>query len=222
MVNAYFNNFTNTSEQNLFEDLIVEAIDIHAYPFYFLPRTLGNKSEIYGEDSLSTYDTALTLDCYIKSFDNYEGDGTFLSKFNLEIRDQLTLSAARRTFAQQVTSALPDLIRPREGDLIYAPMLKRMFIIKFVNNNALFYQLGKLYTWDIVTEMWEYSNERFATGIAEIDELEDTYSVANVYANTAYEQAMDDVFATNQEFNEFNNEENLIDWNSLDPFSSRS
>jgi len=221
MANPYFNHFNNTSEQNLYEDLIVETISMYAYPIYYLPRTLEDKSEVYGEDGLSTYNKAYVLDVYIKSFDNYEGDGTFLSKFNLEIRDQLTVSLARRHFTDRVTSQ-NQAVRPKEGDLLYSPMMKRMFVIKYVNNTAAFYQLGKLYTWDLAADVWEYSNERFNTGVAEIDALEDRYTVANVYSNTAYEAAMSDVFATNQEFNEINNDIDLIDWSSTDPFSQRS
>lgn len=221
MANPYFNHFNQASEQNLFEDLIVESISMNAYPIYFLPRTLEAKSEVYGEDNLSTYNTAILLDVYIKSFDNYEGDGSFLSSWNLEIRDQITVALARRHFTSAVTTTHPELTRPKEGDLLYSPMMSKMFVIKYVNNTATFYQLGKLYTWDLAADVWEYSNERFNTGVAQIDALEDQYTVSNVYANTAYEAAMDDVFATNQEFNEINNSLDLLDWSSTDPFSRR-
>lgn len=221
MANPYFNHFNQQSEQNLYEDLIVEAINMHALPLYFIPRTLEAKNEVYGEDNLSTYNNAIVLDVYLKNFDSYEGDGTFLSKFNLEIRDSITVSIARRTFENTITSQLPNLLRPKEGDLLYSPMMKRMFVIKFVNNTAAFYQAGKLYTWDVSADVWEYSNERFNTGVPEIDNLEQQYTVSNVYSNTAYEEAMSDVFATNQEFNEIDEALNLVDWTSTDPFSER-
>jgi hypothetical protein len=72
-------------------------------------------------------------------------------------------------------------------------------------------------TWDIVCEVWEYSNERFDTGVDEIDAIESQYSVANVYSNTAYEEAMLDVYAQNQEFQEAGT--SVVDWTSVDPFS---
>ena len=65
--------------------------------------------------------------------------------------------------------------------------------------------------------MWEYSNERFETGVEEIDSIEDRYSVSNVYSNNAYEAAMSDVFATNQEFQE--DGADIVDWSTIDPFS---
>jgi hypothetical protein len=184
---------------------------------YYLPRTLVTKDDIYGEDKLSTYNDLFEFDMYIKSFDSYEGDGTFLSKFNLEVRDSATFSIARRSFGNEIASQRPDIQRPREGDLVYSTMMKRMFVIKFVNPNSIFYQMGDLQIWDISCDVWEYSNERFNTGNAEIDAIEEKYSVSNVPNETAYEAAMLDVFATNQEFQQEG--AGIIDWSNVDPFS---
>lgn len=218
MPSVYFDNFNNYSEQSLIDDLVVESLSIYGHTVYYLPRSIVKKDEIWTEDSLSYYSDAFEFDMYIKSFDSYEGDGTFLSKFNLEIRDQITLTVARRAFGAEISSQRPDIQRPREGDLVYSTMMKRIFVIKYVNNSAIFYQLGDLQTWDIVCEVWEYSNERFNTGVDEIDAIEQKYSVADVYSNTAYEAAMSDIFAQNQEFQEAG--ENVVDWSSVDPFSN--
>lgn len=220
MPNLFFNNFDSYSEQSLVEDLVTECLSMFGHTVYYLPRTLVKKDEIWAEDSLSYYQSAYAFDMYIKSYDSYEGDGTFLSKFNLEVRDQITFTVARRMFGNEIASERPDIQRPREGDLVYSTMLKRIFVIKFVNNNAVFYQMGDLQVWDIVCDVWEYSNERFATGVDEIDYIETKYSVSNVYSNTAYETAMSDVFAQNQEFQEEG--ESIIDWSSVDPFSQGS
>lgn len=218
--NFYFNNFTNSMEQDLIESLIVESISIYGHAIYYVIRTLIKKDELYGEDSLSEYNNAYNFDMYIKSYDSYEGDGTFLSKFNLEIRDQVTFVVARRTFANEIgTQEFID--RPREGDLIYSPMMRRLFVIKYVNNSPIFYQMGSLQTWECVCEVFEYSNEKFNTGVAEIDAIEDKYSFAGsgntVLSNTQYESALSDVFATNQEIQEEGAD--IIDWSRIDPFS---
>lgn len=218
--NFYFNNFTNSMEQDLIESLIVESISIYGHAIYYVIRTLVKKDELYGEDSLSEYNNAYNFDMYIKSYDSYEGDGTFLSKFNLEIRDQVTFVVARRTFANEIgTQEFID--RPREGDLIYSPMMRRLFVIKYVNNSPIFYQMGSLQTWECVCEVFEYSNEKFNTGVAEIDAIEDKYSFAGsgntVLSNTQYESALSDVFATNQEIQEEGAD--IIDWSRIDPFS---
>ena len=218
MTSVFFNNFNSYSEQTLIEDLITESLSIYGHTVYYLPRKIVKKDEIYSEDILSTYDEAYEFDMYLKSYDSYEGDGTFLSKFNLEIRDQVTFTIARRSFGNEIAAVRPDIQRPREGDLVYSTMMKRIFVIKYVNNSAIFYQMGDLQTWDIVCEVWEYSNERFRTGNAEIDQIEEKYSVSNVFDEEKYEEAMDNVFASNKEFQD--ESAGIIDWSETDPFSS--
>jgi hypothetical protein len=217
MPSVYFDNFNNYGEQDLIESLVVESISIYGHTVYYLPRTLVTKDDIYGEDKLSTYNELFEFDMYIKSFDSYEGDGTFLSKFNLEIRDSATFSIARRSFGNEIAAQRPDIQRPREGDLIYSTMMKKMFVIKYVNQTAIFYQMGDLQIWDISCDVWEYSNERFTTGNPEIDSIEELYSVANVTDENVFEAAMLDVFATNKEFQEEGS--GILDWSNVDPFS---
>jgi len=217
MPSVYFDNFNNYGEQDLIESLVVESISIYGHTVYYLPRTLVTKDDIYGEDKLSTYNEVFEFDMYIKSFDSYEGDGQFLSKFNLEVRDSATFSIARRSFGNEIAAQRPDIQRPREGDLVYSTMMKKMFVIKYVNQTAIFYQMGELQIWDISCDVWEYSNERFSTGNAEIDAIEEKYSVANVTNDNAYENAMLDVFETNVEFQQEG--AGIIDWSNVDPFS---
>ena len=65
---------------------------------------------------------------YIKNVEGFEGEGDFLSRFGLEIRDQITFTVSQRRFDDMVSgySGLPagqsDYARPREGDLIYFPL----------------------------------------------------------------------------------------------------
>lgn len=237
--NFYFNNFTNSMEQSLIEDLMIESISIYGHSVYYCPRTLIAKDDIYGEDAISEYNSSYLIDMYIRSYDNYEGDGTFLSKFNLEIRDQMTFTIARRTFYNEIgTQAL--LERPQEGDLIYSPMTGRIMIIKYVNNTPIFYQMGALQVWDLVCEMWEYSSERLNTGIWDIDEIERKFSINEhdfgVLTNDGYtivdnngfpivqgqfnfDQQNQDVFADNDEIDTENNLYDIVDWTQRDPFS---
>lgn len=218
--NFYFNNFENSMEQDLIESLIVESIAIYGHSIFYCPRTLVKKDEIYGEDYLSEYNTAYNTDMYIRSYDAYEGDGSFLSKFNLEIRDQIRFVVANRTFARDVAN-YDTMIRPREGDLIFSPMMKRLFVIKYVDNKPVFYQMGALQMYELTCEVFEYSNESLNTGIPEIDVIETEYSFAGqgntVISNTAYEDALSDVYATNQEFQ--TDGAAIIDWTHIDPFS---
>lgn len=136
---------------------------------YYLPKTIVREDKIYGEGrQAARFDDAISVEFYIKNVEGFEGEGDFLSKFNLEIRDRVTLTIARRTFFDEVGS-LKSIDRPQEGDIIYFPLNRKFFEIKFVEHEAIFYQLGSLQTFDIVCELFEYSNEKFNTGIDIID-----------------------------------------------------
>lgn len=217
MPSVFFNNFDSYAEQDLIESLICESISIYGYGIFYCPRTIEKKDEILSEDTLSTYRNAYEIDGYIKNFDSFEGDGTFLSKFNLEIRDQMTFTLARRTFGSEISIQQPEIQRPREGDLVYVPMMNRMFIIKFVNNNAIFYQMGSLQVWDIVCDTFEYSNERLITGVDAIDDIARRYSTDQITDDDDYEEASDNVYATNREFQEEG--DGIVDLTQFDPFS---
>lgn len=238
MRNVFFDNFNNFSEQNLIEDLIIESIGIYGHDVMFCPRKVVNKDDIYGEDTISEYDSAYLTTVYIKSYDSYEGDGTFLSKFNLEIRDQITFVVANKTFQDEVGNPA-GLIRPREGDLIFSEMMNRTFVIKYVDNKPTFYQMGSLQSMALTCEVWEYSSEKLNTGIDAIDSMEDRYSTDEQNAVTLHldddgNQILDnngfpiilgqfdfdtqneDVFADNDEF-ELEGA-GIVDWSEHDPF----
>ena len=138
---------------------------------YYIPRKLGNFDKLYTADDQSYYDQSFMVEIYIKSVDGFAGDGNFMSKFGLEIRDQVVFSVAQRIFSQEI-GTYTNAVRPHEGDLIYFPLNKKCFQIKFVNKFEMFYQLGGLQTWEMTCELFEYSDEMFDTGIPEIDSLQ--------------------------------------------------
>lgn len=173
--NFYFNNWKATGEQNLIESLIIESIKIYGMDMMYLPRRYGNLDPIYTEDSSSFYDRAYPIELYIKSVDGFQGEGDFLSKFGVEIRDRVTFTVARRIWSKEVGSNENDKPRPFEGDLIYFPLNRKIFKIMFVEHEAIFYQLGALQTFDLVCELFEYSNETFNTGIPDVDGLTKKY-----------------------------------------------
>jgi hypothetical protein len=184
VTNLFFNNFNFTSEQRLVEDLIIEAIQIYGIECYYLPRTLVKEDNLFGEDILSKFDTAFALEMYIKNVEGFDGEGDFLSKFNIEIRDEITFTISQRRFSEEIhpSDTTPynedqGIGRPSEGDLIYFPLNGKIFEVKFVEHEAVFYQLGSLQTYDLRCELFEYSSERLDTGIPQIDAIETTLSV---------------------------------------------
>jgi hypothetical protein len=173
--NLFFNNFENSGEQDLYQDLIQESIGIYGHYVAYCPRTLRNRDQLYGTDTVSIYNNAYYIDMYIKNIDGFTGDGRFLSKFNIEVRDEITFSVARREF-ENIVGAETGQPRPDEGDLIFMPMNNKIYIIKYVQQEAIFYPLGSLPLFDLVCESYEYSSEVFNTGIPEIDIIQKEYS----------------------------------------------
>lgn len=173
--NFYFNNFGNSMEQTLLEDLVIESIKIYGHDVMYLPMKVVNKDQLYGEVALAKFDVAYPIEMYIKNVDGFGGEGSFLSKFNLEIRDEIEFSISSRVFSEEVGVA-EDLFRPREGDLIWFPMANRMFKISYVSERPVFYQLGTIAFVDLRCQMFEYSNERITTGIPEIDQIAASYT----------------------------------------------
>ena len=174
---VFFNNFESSQEQDLIEDLIIESISIYGIEAYYLPKTYGDYDSLYGEDELATFKEFYTVPMYINTVEGFGGEGDFLSKFGVEQRDQMTMSVARRTFEQDVgREDLANIERPREGDVIFFPLNKKMYSVNFVEHEPVFYQMGSLQFYEVRLEMFEYSGERFNTGIADIDVLEDTRS----------------------------------------------
>lgn len=187
--NVFFNNFGSTAEQLLIEDLVVESIRIYGHDLYYCPRKLVQKDDIFNEDAQSKYDIAYTIEMYIKNVEGFEGEGDFLSKFGIQIRDEITFTVSQRIFNQEI-SAPEDRDRPQEGDLIYFPLTEKVYVVKFVEHEAVFYQMGSLQTYDLRCELFEYSNEKLDTGVAAIDDLEIKYTTdvgalgyADTYAN---------------------------------------
>jgi len=166
--NFYFQNFSSSGEQNLIENLVIESIKIHGIDNFYIPRKIINRDNAFREQEFSEYGEAIQIEMYIRNVDGFEGDGEFLSKFGVEVRDQITFSVALRVFENEVGSVLRR-DRPTESDLVFFPFTKALYTIKYVNKKPIFYQMGALQMYDIVCELFEYSNEIFNTGIDLID-----------------------------------------------------
>ena len=175
--NFYFNPLPTsqiTPEQLLVEDLVIEAMQMYGMDTFYLPRSSRDSVDyLYGEDTLKQYNTVFPLEMYMENVTGMEGEQDFISKFGLEIRDEMTLLVSRRRFVATVPQ-----IRPNEGDLIYVPLLKNLFEITFVeheNQQTMFYTLGRgrggnVYVYALKLKQYVFSNEVITTGIAEIDD----------------------------------------------------
>ena len=241
-----------TVEQNLYRDLIKEAIQIYGHDVYYVDRTTVAIDSILGEDSLSKFTTQHPIEMYIEDAEGgFQGEKEIMSQFGLENRNEITFVVSKQRFQQmdsQITledgtgttggsvlleagsiprsslsavldtptksfielngtdssstnagdqiiqenddtsfilseesgtefylltdTATTDADRPQEGDLVYHPILSRMFEISFVDHDDPFYQLDNNPVYKLRCKQYEYSHEEIDTGITEIDEIE--------------------------------------------------
>jgi len=164
-----------SSEQLLIEDIIIECLKIYGLDTYYLPRQKVNEDTILGEDTLNNFEHAYPLEMYMQNVTGFEGDGDLMSKFGVEIRDTATFIVARRRWDETVARSGNAVLTTRaaEGDIIYFPLTKAYFEIKFVEATDPFFQVGKLYVYKLQCELMQYSSERFNTGVSDIDSIAD-------------------------------------------------
>ena len=278
--NKYFNNFAYAREQDLVEDLTIEAIKIYGHNVKYLPKTISGIDHLFGEDKLLKYETAADVEMYVKNVEGFEGEGEFMSKFGVQLNDQLTLTVARKRFDQIRTEKLQTEVgynyvqesantdapsrqfltgnshtesivletgttgvnnysitseRPQEGDLVFFPLVNKIFEIKFVEHEDIFYQTGRLQSYDLRCELFKYSSEQIRTGNTEIDSTEtagtlDTllYELLLEDGNKLLEEEGDSIVQEYQLFTQdagannsfFQTEgESIIDFSERNPFS---
>jgi len=169
------------SEQNLYEDLIIESLKIFGQDVYYIPRTLVSRDNILGEDVASKFDDAYLIEAYIENSDGFEGAGDLYQKFGLEIRDEATFIISRRQWQNLVGvwNNTVDSLKPKEGDLLFLPLSNSFFEISFVEDEQPFYQLSNLPVYKMQCSLFEYNEEDFDTGVAEIDvaQIQSSYQV---------------------------------------------
>ena len=87
--------------------------------------------------------------------------------------------------------------RPYEGDLVYHPILGKIFEISFVDHDEPFHQLDNNPIYKLNCKQFEYSSDALDTGITDIDSIEDTES-----RNTRdFEFTLEQSTAQNEEIN---------------------
>jgi hypothetical protein len=232
--NVYFNNYGASQEQLLYENLIIESIKIYGLDVYYCPRTVHGIDNILNEGEFYSYDGAISVEMYIRNVDGMEGQGEFLSKFGIQIDEQITFTIAQRVWTEEVGDYLSKQ-RPQEGDLIYFPFTDAVYQIKYVNKKPIFYQLGALQTYDIVCELFAYSGEKFNTGIPAIDNAyedlstddsafslitEAGHTIVSENGLTLVLQSFSlDELDNGAQNDEFEIEDDFIDFTEIDPFA---
>lgn len=215
--NAYFRNTTNSYEQNLIDDLVIESIQMYGLDVKYVSRNNANVDPLLNEDDIPTFDAYYDFEVYIKNVDGFEGEGDFLSKFGLQIRDSITFTVAIRTFERFVTRENDKRIRPIAGEVIFLPLNNKLYKIQHVEHESVFYQSGALQVYDMRCELMEYSGEQFDTGYYDIDHFFDDIDTTANTVNTLETLTAVDPLADNLAFEQ--QADDILDFSEMDPFS---
>ena len=166
-----------SGEQNLVQDLADEQIKLFGTDIYYLPRTLLNNNTL--DDIIySKFEDQFQIEMYLQNVEGF-GQSEFISKFGLKVTDEIKFIVSQRRWIQEATAnEYKSVIRPLEGDLLFFPLTKDLYEIKFVEVEAVFHQFGKLQFYQITAEIYEMGNESIDTGIADIDLIENILTAA--------------------------------------------
>lgn len=176
MLNPFFLQGSKT-EQGLVQDLINEQLRMYGVEVYYLPRQYITERTVIKEVIESEFNNAYPIEAYVDTYEGYNDNPTILSKFGIQALNEINLIISRERFKNYITPLIqnqPDIkvpSRPREGDIVYFPLGKRLFEIKYVEHEKPFYQLQGLYTYQLRCELFRYEDELIDTNIDEIDEL---------------------------------------------------
>ena len=157
----------SSSEQRLIQELINEQLKIYGIDVTYLPRKLVKEDTLFTELQSSVFNDNFAIEAYVNTYEGYGGAGDILTKFDIALKDELIITISKERFEDFIApflEALPDseisiANRPREGDLIYFPLGKRIFEVKFVEHEKPFYQLGRNYVYELRCELFEYEDE---------------------------------------------------------------
>ena len=91
-----------STEQNLYADLVAEAIQIHGHDVYYLDRTLVAEDTVLGEDSLSKFNTQSLIEMYMEdSGGGFAGEKELMSQFGLQNLSEATFVVSKTRFQEK-------------------------------------------------------------------------------------------------------------------------
>lgn len=174
-------------EQDLVQDLVDEQIKLFGSDIYYLPRTLF-KDNTLDDLIYSKFEDQFQVEMLLQNVEGF-GQSEFISKFGLKVTQEIKFHVSSRRWKEEGTTFGLDA-RPLEGDLLYFPLTKDLYEIKFVQVEEVFFQFGQLPFYSITAEIYEIGNEQIKTGINDIDVIDETLSAA---VNIVMVAASDDV-----------------------------
>ena len=93
-----------TTEQNLYRDLVTEAIQIYGHDVFYIDRTLVAKDTILGEDTLSKFKNAQKIEMYMENADGgFAGEREIINQFGLQNLSEATFVVSKQQFQSKTT-----------------------------------------------------------------------------------------------------------------------
>ena len=170
----------DAGEQTLYQDLVDEQIKMFGTDIYYLPRTIL-KDNTLDDIVFNKYQDEFQVEMLLQNVEGFGDGAEFVSQFGVRITDEVVFRVSSRRWDEAVAANNPTLTvtnRPNEGDLLYFPLTKDLYEIKFVQQEIPFYQFGKLQFYTMTCELYQYGSDDISTGVAEIDQLETIFSSA--------------------------------------------
>jgi len=164
----------HSGEQGLVQDLVDEQIKLFGTDIYYIPRIVLQDSTL-DEVRYSKYQEQFQIEMILQNVMGFGDNSEFISKFGLRITDEIIFRVSTRRWDEEVAEHSPSLTitsRPNEGDLLYFPLTKDIYEIKFVGKEEPFFQFGKIQFYAITAEIYEIGSDDFDTGVEEIDDVE--------------------------------------------------
>ena len=187
MKSQYFTQFGGTeNEQTLIQDLVDEQIQLFGQDVIYVPKTMLIDKTL-NDVILSKFEDKVMIEMMLINVEGFGGSGAVaMSKFGLKLSDEITYAVSKRRWINYVESEIDTLVpnRPNEGDLLYVPMTKNLYEIKFVEREIPFYQLGKNYIFALTCELYQQQSSYFNTNDPLIDDLTQESHVFPVYMKT--------------------------------------
>lgn len=168
----------HSGEQGLVQDLVDEQIKLFGTDIYYIPRIVLQDNTL-DEVRYSKYQEQFQIEMLLQNVMGFGDNSEFISKFGLRITDEIIFRVSTRRWDEEVAEHSPSITvasRPNEGDLLYFPLTKDIYEIKFVGKEEPFFQFGKIQFYAITAEIYEVGSDNFETGVEEIDEVELTFA----------------------------------------------
>lgn len=170
LVNPYFNWVGHKNEQNLTDMLVAESIINRGVECVYIRREMKNVDLIFGEDPLSKFTKNFRMALYVESFEGWDGDGDWYSKFGFQVNDEMNVCINPNLFSKQ-----GDGKQPQMGDLIYFPLANSLFEISWVEREDSWYMNGVLPMRKLKMTKFVYSGEEITLEKPEaaVDSIDD-------------------------------------------------